>query len=329
MDYYVELGVSYTATDAEIKKAYRQLAKTYHPDRNSAKEAEEKIKRINEAYEVLSDNKKRKAYDAKKTSTGFSFGHDISDIFKNTFDFKKKYTSRLKKKFDSVLKTTISIDFDETILGVEEKKIRNTFKHECSGCSGYGGSVCNCSLCNGTGTVHNNDGFISINVTCKNCNGTGKQIVSLCSVCGGEGYVEKNEEIFISVPEGLEAKTKLFVKGRGNLIDGTRGDLYLTVEIPASPNYTRCGIDLNMVVDVCVFDVMMEKNIIIPTIKGDISITLNPLTIHHNHVEKNKGTKIINGTKYGDLVIKFNIVVPVLDDSQKNIIALMSSKNIK
>lgn len=331
MDYYSELGIDKNATDVEIKQAYRRMAKTYHPDRNKSPDAEEKIKRVNEAYDVLSDKNKKAEYDSKKSNAFAGFGRsnfDIGDIFSNSFDFNKprQHKHKFKKKFESQSKTTIQIDFSESILGVTDKKISHIFKHECSKCSGFGGEFQPCNICGGSGSINRNDGFISINITCTSCSGSGKKIISPCTECGGEGYIDTEEELAINIPEGLEVKTKLFVKGKGNLINGSRGDLYITVEILPDPIYRRHNNDIHMTVDVDVVDIMLESSVVCNTLKGEVPIHLTPAVINDKIIQKSMGTKTVNSDTYGDLIITINPTIPKLSDEQKNILKSLKIK---
>ena len=329
MDYYDELGISKTATDAEIKRAYRRLAKTYHPDKNKTPEAEDKIRRVNEAYQILGDREKRTVYDRQQSnSSGRMFGNtnfDISDIFSNAFDFNKPrhQKHKFKKTFESQAKTTLTIDFIESILGVSDKIFTHIYRKECSSCNGYGGEFSACPNCAGAGVVNRSDGFISINTTCSKCHGTGKKIGSVCGICSGKGYDDVAEELMINIPEGLESRTKLFVKGKGNYINGSRGDLYIAIDIVENKLYSRNGNDIVMTIDVDILDVLLERTIPVQSFRGDFSIDLDPDTIHDPIILVGKGTKPINGTNYGDFIIKISPQIHKLTDSQKNILETM------
>ncbi len=328
MDYYEELGVSKTATEAEIKHAYRRLAKTYHPDKNKTPEAEDKIRRINEAYQILGDKEKRADYDRQRSSGGRVFGKnnfDISDIFSSSFDFNKPRHQKhqFKKTFESQSKVTVSIDFVESILGITDKIFTHIYKKECGGCNGYGGEFSPCPSCNGSGVINRSDGFISINTTCSKCHGTGKKIGSSCNVCGGNGYSEITEELTINIPEGLESRTKLFVKGKGNYINGSRGDLYITVDITENPLYSRTGNNIIMTITVDILDVLEEKTIPVESFRGDFSIDLDPDTVYDDIILSGKGAKTINGINYGDFIIKISPQIHKLTNEQKNILKMM------
>ena len=332
MDYYAELGIKNDASETEIKLAYRRLAKIYHPDRNKTLEAEEKIKKVNEAYGVLSDKIKKNEYDNKKSKTFVGFGKsnfDISDIFTKSFEFDKNIKQKNNKNcknFESQDKLTITISFIDSIMGVVDKSVDHTFKHECISCEGYGGMFAVCSNCGGNGKIHRNDGFISINITCNQCNGQGKKISSVCNVCDGHGFLEKKEELFITIPEGLESKTKLLIKGKGNNLNGSRGDLYVTVEINDDAVYSRIGNDILVHLKVSVIDILSENTIDVITFRGNQSIKLHPKTTTTDIVEKGKGTKSINSNVYGDMIIKLVPIIPVLTDEEKNIIKKINKK---
>lgn len=327
MGYYEELGVSKNSSEAEIKQAYRKLAKEYHPDKNKTDEAQDRIRRINEAYKILGDKEKRSIYDRQMNAgSQRQFGKssfDISDIFSSAFDFNKTHTShkhKFKKTFESQLKSTITLDFSESILGVNGKKLNHTYKKECSGCKGYGGEFSPCKNCGGAGVVNRSDGFISINTTCNTCQGTGKKVSSKCGSCGGVGYHEISEEVIVDIPEGLESRTKLFVSGKGNYINGSRGDLYITVDIHEDKKYSRNGNNIIMTIDVDILDILEEKTIHVESLRGEFSIDLDPNTISEVIVLSGKGTKTINGTNYGDFLIKLTPRIYRLTEKQKNIL---------
>lgn len=323
MDYYSELGVDKHSSDADIKLAYRRLARLYHPDKNKSPEAEDKIKRVNEAYEVIGDRTKRAEYDRQQTKLFSGFCHtkvDINDVFGGAGFSKKPKKNNIKKTFERNSNLTIKIDFSEAILGVTNKKINQIYKHECHICHGHGGQFDVCSDCNGTGMINKNDGFISINVSCKKCDSTGKRITSTCPVCGSDGYIEKNEELIIKIPEGLDQRTKLFVKGKGNYINGSRGDLFVNVEIKQNNTYTRQGNDILVNTTVNVLDILIEKTVFIDTFRGKISVDLSVESFENDIVIKGLGTKSVKGVDYGDMIIKLKLFFPDLTNEQKKII---------
>jgi len=325
MTHYDELCVDKDAPFDVIKRAYRQLAKEFHPDRNSSKDAEEKFKKINAAYEILSDEKRRKAYDAECNKT-----FDLNQIFSSSiFNGKvnKSKTDKDKKKFDGESRLTISIPFREAILGFKDKKITNVYKKECSACHGYGGEYKHCSFCNGRGMVNKSDGFISMNITCPRCNGESKTLIVGCPLCNSKGYEECSEEIFINIPEGLEQRTKLFSKGKGNYFNGVRGDLFIDVTIEPEQNYRRSGNDIIKDITVSVFDVLLGKSINIEYFKGDFVIDLAGINLDERIVKTGFGTKTVNSNNYGDLVITVNITIPKISEKQKKILVNLLDEN--
>lgn len=321
MNYYKELGVKRNASDQEIKKAFRKLATQYHPDKNPDKDSEEKIKRINEAYDVLKDRKKRMEYDnnCKNIFSGFeNMNFDINNIFHSS-NFERR-RNNIKKTFKKKSEISIEISLEESVLGIKNKKIDNVFKYECKKCEGHGGTFICCSKCNGTGLLKKNDGFISINTRCSFCMGTGQQKILNCEVCDNKGYIEKNEILCVNIPEGIDQRTKLFVRNKGNFINGSRGDLYITINVLQDKNYTRNGNDLILISTVNVFDILLEKSIIIETIRGNISIDLYPGIMNKEIKIKEKGIKSLNSEYYGDLIINLSLEIPKLTEKQKEII---------
>jgi len=333
MDYYKELEVNKNASITDIKIAYRRLAKTYHPDKNKEFDADAKIKRLNEAYNVLSDNKKRTEYDFTQNTNKFNgFGNstfDGNDIFSGTAFSKQNQKTKKQHKslktFNQKLEITTEIDFIEAIQGVKNKTIKYSYKHECKSCNGYGGEFVDCDICGGIGLISKNDGFININVTCNSCNGTGKHIVNKCSECEGFGYIEKETYIDINVPEGLEQRTKLFVKGKGNYINGCRGDLYISVDILPHKMYKRHGNNIIVTTEIDVFDILLENTVILSTFVGDFDIKLNSTSLEQEIIKNGKGTKAINGTSYGDLIIQLTMKLPILTSEQKEVIKTLKT----
>lgn len=323
MDYYSILGIEKSASQKEIKSAYRKLANRYHPDKNKNINDSEKIKKINEAYNILGNVKKRMEYDNKKTNTfnGFeNMNFDFQDIFNGTTFGKNKKRNPIKKTFDQKLEITIQICFEEAILGLQNKEIQYNFKKECSKCKGYGGQFVVCEYCNGSGYIKKNDGFISINTTCSECKGTGKSLNHGCDCCGNKGYVYVKETLNIKIPEGLEQRTKLFVKNKGNYVNGSRGDLYITAEIIKHDVYKRKGNNILMNFEADVFDVMMNNIITINTLRDEFDITLDPEMINTPLIRKGLGTKSVNGEVYGDLIITFSLKIPAINKQQKKLL---------
>ncbi len=278
-DYYEVLGVSKSATDDELKRAYRKLAKKYHPDANpdNKAEAEKKFKEVNEAYEILSDKQKRQMYDqfgfagvdpnaAAGAQGGYSgfygnggfggfsadFGDfgDLGDIFSSFFGGSSRSRSSAKTgpRKGADLKSTLTITFEEAYLGVE-KEISVTRSEECSECHGSGAKkgtkAENCSACGGKGvvrqTISTPFGQMSSQRPCQVCGGSGKIIKEPCSECRGKGYVRKTKKIEVKIPEGIDEGQTIVLKGEGEpgTNGGPRGDLYIIVHVKKHSIYTR------------------------------------------------------------------------------------------
>ena len=279
-DYYEVLGVNKTATDEELKKAYRKLAKKYHPDANpdNKKEAEAKFKEVNEAYEVLSDPQKRRMYDQFGTadpSQGFGgaggpFGNggyysyttsgfdgmdfDLGDIFSSFFSGgfggSRNSRSNTGPMKGADLRANVDITFEESFLGTE-KEITIMRNEECTTCHGNGAkpgtSPETCNICHGTGTVKQVQttilGQMQTQRTCSNCHGTGKVIKEPCETCRGKGTVRKQAKIKIKIPAGIDNDQTIVLRNEGEpgQRGGSKGDLYIVVRVKKHSIYTRNG----------------------------------------------------------------------------------------
>lgn len=332
MDYYSVLCVDKSATIDEIKKAYRKLAREYHPDINKSTEAEETFKQINEAYEILGNKQKKEEYDRPNNNIfgafASGFGHagsmNMNDFFSKGFtgfSSETKSKPNHKKTFISELDITVNITFEESIFGVEKKSIKFSYKNECLQCNGYGGRISTCTDCNGKGTKLRVDGFVSINTTCTSCYGIGTQIIENCTKCNSLGYSLVVEEMDIKIPEGIEERTKLLVRGKGNKINGSRGDLYVSIKVDNSDVYSRDKNDIIQNVNVNALDILAEKTIIVDSLKKTYEILLED--IYHGKELRfiGEGTKYVNSDNYGDLILKFNVFFPKLTKEKREIIA--------
>lgn len=244
-NYYEILGVSPSASQDEIKKAYRNLAKKYHPDRNKGdKKAEEMFKQINEAYDVLSNEKKRKEYDLRLKGFGGRFGgfeFDISDIFNEFFggfgkdfgDFDRRQGKEYN--FNHNLIINVKLKLKDIIDKKGIKKVRYKYKEFCYKCNGKGGSESICSKCGGSGFVKSDifsDRYMELKV-CDKCRGTGKVLTSSCDVCNTKGYIEKEDYIELDL-SNIRDGMSFVIKGRGNEINGQRGNLIVKIKIVSS-----------------------------------------------------------------------------------------------
>lgn len=345
-DYYEVLGVSKTATDDELKRAYRKLAKQYHPDANpdNKEEAEKKFKEINEAYETLSNPQKRKMYDqfgpegpagfgggaggANYYSSGFDgfsdFG-DLGDIFSSFFGGGFGGRSSRKNNNGPVqgadLKNVVEITFEESFLGIE-KEIVITRSETCPSCGGNGarpGTVIDkCTMCNGTGQVRQVQntilGQMQTTRTCSNCGGTGKVIKQPCDECKGKGKIRKQAKIKVKIPAGIDDNQTIVLRGEGEAGSrgGPRGDLYIVVKVRKSGIYTRSGNDILCTVPITFTQATLGANLEIPLVDGTKEIFKIPegTQTGTKFTIKNKGFKSLNSTNQGNFVFAVQVQVP-------------------
>ena len=306
-DYYELLGVSKTATDDELKKAYRKLAKKYHPDANQENkaEAEAKFKEVNEAYEVLSDPQKRRMYDQfgtvdpqgfgggaggpfgngyySYTSSGFDgftdFG-DLGDIFSTFFGGGARAGARQQSRGPrkgADLNLNLDISFEEAFLGVE-KEISITRPETCTSCSGSGArpgtSVTKCPICHGTGTVRQVQntilGQMQTTRTCTECHGTGEVIKEPCDICKGKGTVRKQVKLKVKIPAGIDNKQTVVLRNEGEPGEkgGPKGDLYITVKVRKSNTFTREGMTVLCDVPITITQATLGAELKIPMVDG-------------------------------------------------------------
>ena len=333
-DYYEVLGVSKTASDDEIKKAFRTLAKKYHPDMHPGdKECEEKFKEAQEAYAVLSDAEKRKQYDqfghAAFDGTGggaggFDFsGMDMGDIFGDLFgDFFGGGSRRRANDGPmkgSNLRTSVRITFEEAIFGCE-KEIEMVLKDECHTCHGTGAkpgtSPETCSKCGGKGqVVYTSQSFFGTvqNVqTCPDCGGSGKIIKDKCPDCRGTGYIASKKKIQVSIPAGIDngQSVRIREKGEPGINGGPRGDLLVEVVVSRHPTLQRQDMNIYSTAQISFAQAALGGEIRIHTVDGDVLYEVKPGTQTNTRIRlKGKGVpslrnKSVRGDHYVDLVVQ-------------------------
>jgi len=332
-NYYETLGVDKSASDDEIKSAYRRMAKKYHPDINKDADAPEKFKEVNEAYEVLSDKTKRSNYDQYGDPNGANFfggnggtggfggfssegfGFNFDDIF-NMFGggFSGNRSSRSSTAIKgSDIQVQINLTFKEAALGCQ-KDINITRIDNCSACKGTGAKggteYTTCSACNGTGTVTYQEttlfGRVVRQGLCKECNGTGKAIKVKCTDCGGVGTKKINKTIAINIPAGIENHQVITVRGAGNAGSrgGASGDLHIIVNIKEHKLFERDGYDLRLKVFVPFYMLIKGGELDIPLVDGFTTLKIPELTQSNTVFKlKGKGIKHLNRNSYGDLII--------------------------
>ena len=347
-DFYEVLGVSKTATDEELKKAYRKLAKKYHPDMNPGdKEAEAKFKEVNEAYEVLSDKDKRAKYDqfghagvdpnfgaGGYGGGGFDMGDiDLGDLFGSFFGggfgggFGGQQRASTPQRGES-LRANLTISFEEAAFGCK-KEIELSRTEECQDCHGSGcqpGTTAEvCPDCRGAGVVRiqrGGGGFaFTSTAPCQRCRGTGKIIHSPCKSCGGAGVTRKKRRIEVNIPAGINEGQAISVRGQGNAgkNGGPSGDLIVGIRIKPSPIFQRDGSTVLYEQTVSFYQAAMGAELEIPTIDGKVKWNLPAGTQPGTTFRlKGKGIPTLQGRGRGDQYVTVKVKVPVnLNAEQK------------
>ncbi len=354
-DYYEVLGVSKNATKDELKKAYRKLALKYHPDRNpNDKDAEHKFKEAAEAYEVLSNDEKRRRYDqfghagvggAAGGSGGF--GMDIEDIFSHFGDIfgfggfggSRRGGRRVNK--GSNLRVRVKLTLDEIANGVT-KKIKVKRYVSCPSCDGTGAAspsdIQTCSTCHGTGQVTRVTntilGQMQSTSTCPSCGGSGKSITKKCTSCYGEGVVKQDDIVEVNIPAGVAEGMQLSVSGKGNAPrgGGINGDLLVVIEEIEHPELIRHDNDLLYNLYISVPDAILGTPVEIPTLNGKVKVKIEPGTQSGKILRlRGKGVPDVQGYGHGDLLVKVNVFIPknVSREERKMLEKLKNSDNFE
>lgn len=327
-DYYEVLSVSRTASDQELKTAYRRLAMQHHPDRNPGDHtAEEKFKECSEAYQVLSDPEKRAAYDryghagvsgAAQAGNPFVDFQDLGDIFGDLFGFNmgggSRRQSRAQKGRD--LRYDLTIEFEEAVFGKQtEATIRRM--EACVDCRGLGTAngrgPATCPQCQGRGQVRYQQGFFSIARTCSACGGTGSVISDPCNTCRGEGRVEREHMISVSIPAGVEDGTQIRYQGEGDAgrNGGPSGDLYIVLSVKAHKFFARDEHDLHCQIPVSFVQAALGAEIMIPTLEGEAVLKVPEGTQSGREFRmRNKGVPYLNEHGRGDLIAQVVVLTP-------------------
>lgn len=355
-DYYEVLGVSKTASDDEIKSAFRKLAKKYHPDINKDKDAPEKFKEAQEAYAVLSDKQKRSQYDqfghaafqgagagGQEGFGGFDFsGFDINldDILGNMFGGGFGYSgggrSSSRKTRGSDVLREMTLSFDEAVFGCE-KDIRLEVNETCPECRGKGGfEETTCSECRGSGTItreqHTMFGTFMSKTTCPTCGGEGKSFKKKCSKCHGTGAVRQNKTITVKVPSGIDSGMRLRVSGKGEAgtNGGPNGDLYLEFNVLGHEYFKRDEDDIIVEVPLNICEATLGCKKDVRTLTGVITLTV-PAGTNTLDKQRIKGKGIKNSTtgNTGDMYIIFKVITPTkLSREQKDLFNKLSKTDL-
>ena len=347
-DLYEVLGLQKGASDDEIKKAYRKLAKKYHPDLNPGdKEAEKKMKEVNGAYEVLSDAEKKARYDQygfagidpnyAGGAGGGGFGgfqdFDLGDIFGSMFGggFGGQQTRQNGPRNGENLRITLQLTFEEAVFGCE-KSVSVTRNESCKDCGGTGAkkgtSPETCPVCRGSGQVQSTQrtpfGVFSSSSPCQNCKGTGKIIKEPCPSCKGEGRVRKTRTIRVKIPAGIDDGQTISLRGEGNggARGGPAGDLYVTVYVKEHKMFKRDGQDIILEMPISFAQAALGATLIVPTVDGKVQYDL-PEGTQTGTVFRLRGSGVpsVNGRGRGDQYVKVNVEIPRnLNHEQKELL---------
>lgn len=339
-DYYEVLGIDKSASEQEIKKAYRKLAKQYHPDVNKAPDAEAKFKEVNEAYEVLSDPQKKANYDQfgfagvdpnSGFGQGFSAGgfDDLSDIFGSVFGqafgggfggFGGSTRTRTGPQRGSDRLMRMQIDFMDAIFGKKET-VNIEVDETCPHCNGSGAASASdietCSHCNGSGTVVQQQrtafGVFQTQGVCPDCRGTGKYIKKKCTHCNGLGYEHKKVAVDITIPAGIQNGQKLRIPGKGErgTNGGPNGDLFVEIYIREHDQFQREGKTIYMSIPISPVDAAIGCKVDVPTVYGDVEMKIPAGTQPGAQMRlKEKGAPDIRGGRNGDMIVEILVEVP-------------------
>ncbi|MBM4303729.1 MAG: molecular chaperone DnaJ [Deltaproteobacteria bacterium] len=335
-DYYEVLGVSRGASDEELKKAFRKLAIQYHPDKNPGdKKAEESFKEVNEAYQVLSDPKKRGMYDQFGHAgmgagaggfdpSGFA-GGSFSDIFDNIFG--DIFGGGGKQSGGVDLRYNLEVTFEEAALGVE-KKISFEKEFACETCSGSGAKPGTkpqaCKQCRGTGQVRFNQGFFTLARTCPQCAGRGAIIEFKCSACRGSGTQKKPHTVNVTIPAGIDNDQRIRLRGQGEVAEsgGPAGDLYVLVRVKEHALFKREGEHVILDMPITFTQAALGADLEVPSLNGLVKLEIQSGTqTGETYRLRGKGIKRLNGSGCGDQFVRVNVEVPKnLNSRQKELL---------
>ena len=343
-EFYDRLGVSKNASADEIKKAYRKLSKKYHPDINKEPGAEEKYKEVQEAYETLSDDQKRAAYDqygAAGANGGFGgFGGGaggfngaggfggFEDIFSSFFGGGGASRNPNAPRQGDDLQYRVNLTFEEAIFGAE-KEVKYNREASCSTCNGSGAkpgtSPVTCGRCHGAGVINVDTqtplGMMRRQVTCDVCHGTGQEIKEPCQTCHGTGHEKQSHKVSVKIPAGVETGQQIRLAGQGEagFNGGPYGDLFVIINVNPSDKFTRDGSTIYYTLNISFVQAALGDTVEVPTVHGNVEMTIPAGTQTGKTFRlKGKGAPRLRGGSQGDQHVTVKIVTPTkLNDAQK------------
>ncbi|NLT73758.1 MAG: molecular chaperone DnaJ [Chloroflexi bacterium] len=328
-DYYETLGVSRDASKDDLRSAYRKLARRYHPDVNKEPDAEDRFKEINEAYQVLNDDKLRAQYDrfghagleGQGGAGGFGFGFGgFEDIFEDLFGFGTSRAARQGPRRGADLRYDLEIAFEQAVFGVE-REIEITRLETCDHCAGSGAepgtSPIRCSECNGTGQVRRTQqsvfgSFVNV-ATCPRCQGTGEVVTSPCSVCHGSRRSQQTRRLSVDIPAGVDDGMRIRLAGEGEhgLFGGPPGNLYVMLHVAPHKFFTRRDQDVLLNVNINIAQAALGDEITVPTLDGDEKLLVPGGTQAGSVLRmRGKGVPRLNGHGRGEQIVILNVVIP-------------------
>ena len=354
-DYYEVLGVSKTASEDEIKSAFRKLAKKYHPDVSKEPDAAEKFKEAQEAYAVLSDANKRKQYDqfghaafdqnGGAGAGGFDFsGFDFSDIFgdlfgNSGFDFgfggRGRNTTRATKGRDSLMR--IDLTFEEAAFGCK-KDVTLDVMSQCPDCKGNGGhGEKECSQCHGSGTITSEQrtlfGSFMSRTTCPTCGGKGKVYETKCNKCRGNGKIKETKTLEVKIPAGVDTGNQLRLAGKGEAgtNGGPNGDIYLEFKVKSHPLFERDDNDIYLELPLTITETVLGCKKDVPTLNGKVSLTITPGTETGDKYRlRGKGIEDVHSSRKGDMYVIAKVITPKkLSREQKKLFEQLSNTDLE
>lgn len=335
-DFYKALGVDEAATEDQIRRVYRKLAQKHHPDRNPGdKRAEERMKEISEAYDVLADAKKRQEYDqirrlAASGPGGFRFGGggpggwsstirvedlgDLGGIFSNAFGgFRSRGGGRTAPRGEDRTAET-HLPFTDAMHGATISVIvpQDALCETCGGSGAKPGTrVETCPTCGGSGAVEDDQGLFSIPRTCPACGGGGRRVESPCASCRGSGRVRRTQSVRVRVPAGVKDGARIRVRGHGASRGGAPGDLYVAVHVAPHPIFGRSGDDLTLALPIAFTEAALGANVRVPTLDGSVTLKIPAGTqAGRTFRVRGKGAPRAKGGGYGDLLVTVGVAVP-------------------